>query len=254
MAMLLPELQSCLGRGLTGKSTGELPVRGNGLTAAQRLQVYRHNMQSALVGALKNVYPATERLVGEAFFTAMAAIYLKTEPSRSGNIQDYGGQFAGFIRSYEPASSLAYLADVAELEWHNLQAALAPGHIPMDLAALAALPSELQPKLRFRVQPAVRVLRSRFPVLTLWEYCRSPAPETGLDIDLPGEYVLLARPALDVYMRRLSAGEHEFLQRVIDADTFEQACLAALEAEPGFDVEKTFAGLVREEILTGFHN
>lgn len=250
----LPELQNRLGKSLSGKSVGGLPIRGNGLTGAQRLQVYRNNTQSALVGALQSVYPVTRCLVGEEFFAAMAAAYLTANPSHSGNIQDYGDSFPGFIRSFESAASLAYLGDVAELEWRRLQAALAPSHIPMDLVALTAVPSEMQPRLRFRLQPAARIFCSLFPVLTLWEYCQSMAPETGLDIDLPGECVLLARPALDVQMRRLGPGEQMCLQQLIAGETFEAACLAAIEAKPGFDVEKMFATLVREEILTDFYH
>ena len=250
----LPELESRLGQSLAGKSADGLPIRGNGLTGAQRLQVYRNNMQSALIGALRSVYPVTERLVGEEFFTAAASAYLKTESSRSGNIQDYGAAFSQFLHRFEAAASLPYLGDVAALEWRRLQTALAPGHAPMDLAALAAVPKELQPELHFRHQPAAQAFASRFPVLTIWEYCQSVAPEAGLDIDLPGECVLLVRPGLDVDMRCLTAAEYAFLHRLCQGGTFEVACLEALEVEPQFDVETKFAELVREEILTGFYH
>lgn len=250
----LPELQQRFARALTGAQALSLPIRGNGLSGEQRLQVYRNNMQSALIGALRGVYPVTERLVGEEFFTAAAFAYLKGNPSHSGNIQDYGGAFPQFLGGFEPAASLPYLGDVAALEWRRLQTAVAPPHVPMDVAALAAVPAELQPELHFRHQPAARAFCSRFPVLTIWEYCQSATPEAGLDVDLPGECVLFARPALDVCMRRLTRGEYAFLHQLCRGQTFEAACLQALQAEPEFDVERKFAELVREEILTGFYH
>ncbi len=250
----LPELQQRFASALSGVRGVALPIRGNGLTGQQRLQVYRNNMQSALVGALRGVYPVTERLVGEEFFAAAAFAYLKVNPSHSGNIQDYGGTFSRFLGGFEPAASLPYLADVAALEWRRLQTASAPPHAPMDLAALALVPAELQPRLHFHHQPAARVFSSRYPVLTIWEYCQSMASEQGLDIDLPGERILFARPALDVYMRRLSPGEYDFLHQLCRGRTFEEACVQALKTEPGFDVERNFTGLVREEILTGFYH
>lgn len=249
----LPELQQRFAQALTGTQAMELPIRGNRLSAGQRLQVYRHNMQSALVGVLRAVYPASERLVGEEFFGAAAHAYLKANPSQSGNIQDYGGAFPRFLDGFEPAASLLYLGDVAALEWCRVEAAVAPSHAPMDLAALAAVPLESQSELRFRTQPAARVFRSRFPVLTIWDYCQSVAPEEGLDIDLPGECVLFARPGLDVYMRRLTPGEYAFVDRLYDGRAFEEACQQALRAEPGFDVARKFSELVQEEILTGFY-
>jgi hypothetical protein len=250
----LPELQQRFAHALTGSQAVALPVRGNGLSGEQRLQVYRNNMQSALMGALRDVYPVTERLVGQEFFTAAAFAYLKTNPSHSGNIQDYGGVFPQFLNGFEPAASLPYLGDVAALEWRRLQSAIAPSHVPMDVAALAAVPAELQPELHFRHQPAARTFCSRFPVLTIWEYCQSAAPEAELDIGLPGECVLFARPQLDVYMRRLTPGEYAFLHQLWRGQSFEAACRQALEVEPEFDVEQNFAELVREEILTGFYH
>lgn len=249
----LPELQEHFARALAG-TAAPVPVRANGLSAAQRLQVYRNNMRSALTEALRAVYPVTERLVGEEFFAAAAAAYIKGNPSHSGNIQEYGGAFPRFLEGFAPAASLPYLGDVAALEWRRLQTALAPPHEPMDLDALAKVPRELQPELHFRHQPAARALCSRFPVLTIWEYCQDPAPREDLDIGLPGECVLFARPGLDVTMRRLTAGEYAFLRQLCSGHTFEEACLDALKAEPGFEVARRFAELVREEILTGFYN
>lgn len=251
--LLLPDLQNRFAHALNARA-GELPIRGNGLSADQRLQVYRNNMQSALIASLRSVYPVTERLVGEAFFDAAAHAYLKTNPSHSGNVQDYGGAFSQFLNGFGPAGSLPYLGDVAALEWRRLQTALAPPHTPMDLVALAAVPKELQPELHFRHQPAARAFCSHFPVLTIWEYCQSASPEQDLDVDLSGECVLFARPALDVYMRRLTPGEYAFLHHLCRGHTFEEACLEALKVEAGFDVERRFAELVREEILTAFYH
>lgn len=249
----LRELQRRFARGLHEPQAAELPLRANGLSGARRLQVYRHNTLSALQDALQCVYPVTRRLVGDEFFVAAAGAYIAANPSHSGNIQDYGGAFPVFLNGYPPAVSLPYLGDVAALEWRRQQTAVAPPHVPMDLAALAAVPVELQPELHFHHQPAARALCSRFPILSIWEFCRQEEPEGILQLEGPGECVLFARPALDVYMRRLTPGEYRFLKGLCRGDTFEVACREALEAEPGFDVEHQFARLVQEEILTSFY-
>lgn len=248
----LPELQRRFGTSLVGREA-EMPVRANGLSAIRRLQVYRNNMRINLTEALSAVYPVTRRLVGEEFFAAAAWSYIQAHPSRTGNIQDYGGALPRFLAGYGPASSLPYLSDVAALEWRRLEAALAPPHRPLDVGTLAKVPEERQPGLHFRLQPAARILCSPHPVLSIWEYCQSAAPEGDLDIDRPGECVLLARPGLDVHMRHLEPGEYFFLHHLGRGETFEAACLKALETEPGFDVEQSFTALVQEEILTEFY-
>lgn len=249
----LPELQRRLGSVLTGHEA-ELPVRGNGLSVTERLQVYRNNMRINLTEALRSVYPVCERLVGEEFFAVAAGSYMEAHPSQSGDIQDYGGAFPRFLAGYGPAASVPYLGDVAELEWRRLEASRAMPHTPLDTTALARVDRGLHPGLRFRLAPAVGVFRSSYPALTIWEYCQAASPEVGLDIDRPGECVLIARSRLDVYMRRLSPGEYAFLQRLSCGETFEVACREALEAESGFDVAHVFVELVRDEILTEFRH
>jgi len=248
----LPELQAGFGKALRDPAVASAAIRANGLEAARRMQVYRHNHAIALTSALRAVYPVTERLVGEDFFAATAALYARENPSHSGNIQDYGGAFPAFLATYEPAVSLPYLADVAALEWRRLQTALAPPHAPMDLKALAEVPAESLPELYFHHQPAARAFESRFPVLSIWQFCQEADPQGGLDLDLGAQCVLFSRPALDVEMRLLSTGEYAFLQRLCRGADFETACRAALDTEPGFDVQERFAALVREEILTSF--
>jgi hypothetical protein len=249
----LPELQAQLVRSLRDPAAPLAGIRANGLSAARRLQVYRHNYESALVSALRAVYPVTERLVGEEFFTVAATQCLKQNPSHSGNIQDYGATFPAFLSGYAPAAGLPYLGDVAALEWLRLQAALAAPHTSMDIKALAQISAETLPGLHFHVQPAARILESRFPALNIWEFCQRAEPEGEIDLGLGGQCVLVSRPALDVKMRLLSAGEYAFLQCIGQSETLEAACHAALDVEPEFDVEECFAALVREEILVGFH-
>jgi len=249
----LPELQQGFAHALRGERGAPLPVRARGIPAERRLQVYRHNHETALREALRTVYPVTEKLVGEEFFAAAARAYVAANPSHSGNIQDYGGAFPLFLEGYGPAASLPYLHDVAALEWRRLQTAIAPPHLPMDLGALAEVPEEMLPELRFHHQPAARAYDSRFPILSIWEFCQEEQPQSGLDLGQGGECVLFSRPGYDVQMRRLSPGEYAFLKMLCRGDTFSAACAAALEKEPGFDIQERFATLVQEEILTSFH-
>ena len=249
----LPELQRRLGQTLRGGDPAGLLLRDGGIAGARRLQVYRNNHLSALREALRAVYPVTERLVGEAFFAAAADAYVASNPSRSGNIQDYGGAFPLFLESYAPAVSLPYLGDVAALEWRRLQTAIAPPHEPMDLEALAQVPKEMLTELRFHHQPAARAMDSRFPILSIWQFCQQPDPEGELDLGRGNEWVLFSRRTEEVEMRLLSPGEYAFLRVLCRGETFEAAARAALTVERSFDVEERFATLVRDEILTGFY-
>ena len=248
----LRELQRQFAAALHDPDVAVPAVRAHGLSAARRVQVYRNNSRAALSGALHAVFPVTVKLVGEEFFASAAAAYVRSHPSRSGNIQDYGEGFPDLLRGFAPAASLPYLGDVAMLEWERLQSAQAAPHTNMDVRALGRVPEERQPSLRFNCQPAARIIASTYPILSIWQFCQSPADDLRPDLDQPGERVLIARPELDVYMRRLGPGEYALLQALFAGAIFEQACAQALDAEPACDVPGLFATLAQEQILTGF--
>lgn len=249
----LPELQQRLGMALRGGTAAGLPLRDHGIAGHRRLQVYRNNHVTALREALRAVYPVTERLVGEAFFAVAADAYAAATPSHSGNIQDYGGAFSLFLENYVPAASLPYLGDVAALEWRRLQTSMAEPHGPMDLEALAKVPRDTLPELHFHQQPGAHAFDSRYPVLSIWEFCQQVEPEAQLDLDRGGERVLIFRTGLDVQMRRLSAGEHAFLVNLDCGASFAHACQAGIDVDPGFDVQACFSAAVRDAILADFY-
>lgn len=106
--------QAVLGRDETGFDEH---VLANGLTGARRIQVYRNNTFASLTEALAAIHPVVQRLVGEGFFRYAAHEYIRRYPSTSGNLHDFGGDFADFLAEFPAAAALPYLADAARLEW-----------------------------------------------------------------------------------------------------------------------------------------
>ena len=92
-------------------------IRAGKLSAMRRLEIYRHNVYTNLRGALKDIYPVILAIVGEAFFHHAADQFVAAHPSRSGDLNQFGGEWAAFLGSYAHAAELAYLPDVARLEW-----------------------------------------------------------------------------------------------------------------------------------------
>jgi hypothetical protein len=133
------------------------------------LETYRRTVHANLRGALASVYPVVLRLVGEAFFAEAARLHARAMPSTSGDLNDYGARFAEFLAAYPHASGLAYLPDVARLEW-ALHESHGAAEAPMcDFTALASVPPESRGRIRLRLHPAVRLLESSHPILAIWE-------------------------------------------------------------------------------------
>ena len=133
------------------------------------LAIYREQALAGWRHALAAAYPVVERLVGPAFFGEAADRHADAHPSASGDLHEYGREFARFLASYPFAASLPYLPDVARLEWAVHEAGFASDAPSFDIAALAAVETARQPELVLAFAPATRLLQSAHPVVALWE-------------------------------------------------------------------------------------
>lgn len=136
--------------------------------AGERLDVYRNTFASALTTALRLSYPAVHRLVGAEFFEGAARIFIEASPPGSACLDDYGEGFVEFLSRFEPAASLAYLPDVARLEWAVNRALHAREAEPLDMHKLAALAGADHASVRFTAHPSVGVLRVDHPADLIW--------------------------------------------------------------------------------------
>jgi hypothetical protein len=191
-------------------------LRSRGVPAgADRFGVYRNNVMVGLIEGLRDAYPVVCRLVGDEFFRAMAGVFARANLPCSPVMLEYGDGFADFIEGFPPAGSLPYLADVARLEraWvEAYHAAEAKAFDRVDAATGAPL----------RLHPAVRLVRSRFPVLVIWEANQADAEPQPLQLSEKGESVLVTRPNAEVLAWRVS----EKAAALIEA----AACGGAVEA------------------------
>lgn len=255
--LALHELQQRFATAVLGEDDSgvERAIHAAGLTGAQRLQVYRNNTRLGLTGALAAVYPVVQQLVGEGFFHYAAAQYITRYPSRSGNLHEFGGPFATFLETFEPAAGLSYLPDVARLEWAYHEVFHAAHHAPLDLSALAAVPAERQGELRFQLHPAARLLESSFPILCIWQAHQNvdhDHPPVRLD-DGGIKLMVFRHENLDIEFQSLPDGEFHLLYALATGCNFATACEQAISAQPGFDLPASFRRHVLQGALTAFY-
>lgn len=248
----LLELQQAFTASILGEPQASLEtlVGSRGLTADARLQIYRNVVFNNLSNALATAYPVIKALVGEAFFEAAAARYIRRRPSSSGKLQEYGAAFPDLLEHMPEAGGLPYLPDVARLEWARQECALAPLENPLDPALLAATPEAERLALRLCIQTAIRHVHSPFPILDIWLYCQE-AQEERLNIDAEGQHVVVWRSGRQIAMQAIDEGLERFLRALGERQTLEAACMAALETNPDFDASAAIAWLLREGIATG---
>lgn len=207
----------------------EDPRRGR-----RRLAAYRRGIFGNLCNALATSYPLVVRIVGLVFFREAARRYILANPSRSGDLNDYGESFAAFLADYPHARDLPYLADVARLEWRlqALRDAIDSG--PADLAVLAGIPAERYGDLRFELDPSSARMDSDWPLDAIWRVNR-PRYAGAMQVDFSrGCRMLLRRERGAISVAALGAAEAVFLDALACATPLSQAARAALEEDEHF--------------------
>jgi hypothetical protein len=196
---------------------------------ADRLNIYRNTFVTGVTKALRLTYPAVHRLVGADFFEGAAAQFIAQHPPRAAYLDEYGADFPDFLRTFPPAASLVYLADVARLEWAVGRAIHAADVEPLDLARLAALSPEDQGGVRFIPHPSVGLLYADYPVDAIWRGVLNDddAALAGVDLDAGPVHLLVERGAAGVEVSRLDERRWSFAAELCDGRLVEAAFAGA---------------------------
>lgn len=203
LALLTPERGVEALQALTAQNADQQNVRFN---------VYRNNVMSALTDALLQGFPVSAQLLGEEYFRAMAGIFIREQPPKTPVLNEYGADLPDFMRAFPPLSELRYIADIAELEWcrrcafHSVDAlALTPEKFSARSKG-PAIDDVLDQRLY--LHPSLRILRSDFPVLSLWlSQVRSENDDANAiveTIDWSAQTIMIWRPEFDVLQQILS--------------------------------------------------
>ncbi|MGY8682856.1 DNA-binding domain-containing protein [Bradyrhizobium sp. UFLA05-153] len=221
----------------------------NGKATEKRLGVYRNNVTVSLIEALAAIYAAVLRITGNDFFRAMARFYIRSSPPRSPLLFEYGRDFPAFIKRYEYAQSLPWLADVARVERAWLDAYHAADAVPLAPHALARIAPERLASLVFAAHPATRLVRSPYSAVTIFAANRSAEPVGRIDASTP-EDALITRPDVEVVVRQLPPGGAIFISCLMAGCPLGEAAAMALKQAPTFDIAANIAGLIEAGAFT----
>ncbi|PPB80173.1 putative DNA-binding protein [Albidovulum inexpectatum] len=208
-----------------------------GRPAGRRFNVYRNNVTVSLVEALKTAFPVLRKLVGEEFFAAMALEHVRAHPPRSPLLMLYGTDMPDFLARFPPVSHLPYLPDIARLELALRESYHAADATPVAPDRLAAIPPQDLANIRLRLAPALRLVRSDWPIHAIWvaNMKEAPPPRT-----VTAQDILILRPEFDPEPHLLPQGAAPFIAALAEGKTIG----TALDAAGDFDLNATFALLV----------
>ena len=175
----LRDLQSLFGHallpGTPGSEVDDIYQRIGGDSRVHpdaRFAVYRNNAISGQIRALKSIYPACLRVLGEPCLRTLGRDYLASHPSTDPDLNQFGDRFPELleqvIQTQAGFTDYPYLPDLARLEWAWHQAYYAADNETFDWTRLQDAIVD-QPALVFDLQPGLTPLSSDWPLLALWK-------------------------------------------------------------------------------------
>lgn len=193
---------------------------GPRLSALERLGIYNDGYFARLVECLRDDYPAVAYALGADVFEGVVRDYIRTHPSRSPSLNAYGADFPTFLctRS-EPW--VHWLVELARLEWALVQVIHAETGTALAPNALAEVPPDAWPRVRFVPKPALELLDMAYPVNAFYQAFRDelePAAPTPAASSL-----VVHRAGLVVYRLELAPAMRALLGDLLVGKTLGSA-------------------------------
>lgn len=225
----------------------------NGSDPLVRFAVYRNNVMASLIDALADNYPLLQAQVGEDFFRAMAAEFVRQSPPSSPILAYYGENLASWIAAFPPLADWPWLADLASLEFSFIISLHAADSQPDKEINTDAFDPQTAGLI---LDTSLNVVCSSYAIYKIWNAHKTDIPLSGID-PCQAESVMLFRQDNYVVVRAISSGQAQFIIALLTGATLMASVEAGQQYENEFDPEKILTELqqfgliinLRENIL-----
>ena len=195
------------------------------------LLVYRNTVARGAVDVLIASHPTLERMVGEPWLRAAATVFARQSPPRRPSLQTYGEGFADWLAHFPPAADTPYLAAMAHLDGMWWSSYFSADAALLTAAAFAGLTADTLSGKVGRLHPSGLAAFDQ-TLASLWLAHQPPnPPPQAFEITDDAEWIVMARPGLEVHARRLDRAAYLFLAACAEGDSLLTAAERALAAD-----------------------
>jgi hypothetical protein len=226
-------------RNLARGGLGQIVIGDDRLSAEERVDIYANMYFYRLLDALKEDFPATNRVLGDDAFHNLVTGYLIDHPPTEPSIFYCGRYLSSFLRDHPLSAEHRYLADLAALERATVEVFHGEDAPTLDADAMRAIPTDDWPSLKLRLHPAVQILDVKWRVAELLravEEQREWAPAGSGAVK-----IVVSRRDNRVRYRELEQVEYRTIDAVGEAAdagvTFAEICEIVANDSEGAEVE-----------------
>jgi len=117
--------------------------------------------------------------------------------------------------------------------------------------ALADVPPDQAPWLRFELHPSVRLVRSPYPAFTIWRMNVADGIPAPVDLSEAQDTMVL-RPDAEVDVRQVLPASYDFVAALSQGLTLSQAMETARATDGDFDLSENLRELIQMGAFVGF--
>lgn len=219
----------------------------NGSDPAIRFAVYRNNVMASLIEALAENCPVLVMQLGDEYFRAMAAEFIRQQPPSSPVLAGYGAALPAWIESFPPLVQWPWLADLARLELLFLVSLhAAEGHVQDNLA----LSEQSEPAMAVvALDPSVNTFASPYAVFSLWASHQQDNTEPEPVDPFQAEQILMFRVGDDVRIAPISLAESAFIGALKNGFRLAEAMMVATALDISFEPGPQLARLHQHNLI-----
>ncbi len=197
------------------------------LSSVERLEIYAYMYYARLIEILQEEYPTTRQLLGPHEFAVLCRKFIARNPSRSRVLNRLSEKFPDFLARALPKGHKSGLAvDVARIERAMEDVFDAPKLEPMTAAQFAAIGADQWERVRLNVNPALRLLKLRYPAN---EYIQATRAGRKPRIPRPRPtFVIVFRRGFQVFRRDQEPEQFRLLEALASGRVLAAAVRAAI--------------------------
>ncbi|MFS6814192.1 putative DNA-binding domain-containing protein [Citrobacter meridianamericanus] len=219
----------------------------NGSDPTVRFGVYRNNVIASLIDALAENYPVLQAQVGEDYFRAMAAEFVRQHPPSSAVLAYYGEGLPAWIAMFPPLAGWPWLADLTALEFSFITALHTADNETDDKTFNRVVNPQVDGLL---LDCSLRVMSSSYAIYQIWIAHKTGIPLANIDPFEP-ESVILFRQGNDMMVMPVSPAQAQFVRALLAGKTLMHSLEAGQGRDARFEPEDTLLQLHRYGLIVG---
>lgn len=243
---------------LSGPASVELPAERvaevirptDVLTAAERIEIYHSMYLLRMEETLAGDYEALKHFLGDDAFLKLVTDYVQVHPSRSYSLSHLADHLVEFVARYPALRRPEFCLELASLEHAISRVFNAEAEVPLDEAAVAAVPAEAWESARLVPIRAFRLMSFRYPVNAYLESVREEDHDHHPKPRLRSEWVAIHRRDFAMKRRSMSREAHDLLADLTSGTPLGPALEAAVKRTRKLAPE-TLSGWFREWVADG---